>query len=71
MLNGTCVVLAFYVITATKKLVDLILLKLIGKVESTPKERECNKRRLAACVMLYSWFYYIVLVADVHAIQFH
>ena len=64
MLNGTCVILAFYVITATKKLADLVLLKLMGKVESAPKERESNKRRLATCVILYSWFYYVVWVDD-------
>ena len=48
----------------TKKLPDLLLLKLIGKVESTPIERESNKRRRAACVILYSWFYYVVWVDD-------
>ena len=64
MLNGTCVILAFHVVTTTKKLANLLLLKLIGKVENTPRERESNKRRLPTCVILYSWFLYVVWVDD-------
>ena len=50
-LNGIRMILDFYVITTTKKLADLLLLKQIRKVEIIPEEKESNKRKLVTCAL--------------------